>query len=128
MTQPQSATAPKAGWRQKLILTILSILFVAGMVAIVVWVRRSGVDVEKAKIGTCLEKSSDTDVSVIDCGDPDADFKVIGREENANRASATIFPCKSLDGVDSTVFVNHRSRFGGESEKGVVLCLAKVKK
>jgi|tagenome__1003787_1003787.scaffolds.fasta_scaffold20135543_2 hypothetical protein len=124
MTAPTSGRA-KSTTQGKIILAVIVALLVTGLVFAVRYVRSHGSEVENARIGTCLARSSDTDVAVVDCADKDAEFTVIGREENASRVSASIFPCKAADNVDSTVFVDHRGTFSGESRTGVVLCLSK---
>jgi len=125
---PAGRTPGKASWKQKLVVTLILGGLAAGLAYGVYQVRRSGVEVEKAAVGTCLEKSSDTDVAVVDCDDPAAEFTVVGRQENKSSVAASVYPCPGVDNVDSTVFVSRRSRVGGESDKGVVLCLSKVKK
>jgi hypothetical protein len=123
----QQAGRPKESTRSKVITYVVLGLVVVGGFAGIWLLNRPDAAVANAKPGQCMHKSSSTEVEVVDCADKEADFKVVGRKENVTEIRAEIGACNSFDDVDSSVFVTRRNRWGVESDKGVVICLAKKK-
>ena len=122
MSEPSGLRQPavppaKSTTSAKIILAIVLLLLFGGLGAAVYFVRQS--DPALAKVGDCVAQESGDSVSVVECTDPDADFKVVGRLENKTQVDAGLFACSDFEKATSSYWE------GEQGEKGTVLCLAK---
>lgn len=118
--QPAGAVPPKkSSVTQKIVVTLIFVALAGCLGGMVYFVRKS--DPGLAKVGDCVSQEGGNSVSVVDCGDTDADFTVVGRLENKTEIDAGLFACSDFDAATSSYWE------GEQGEKGTVLCLAKKK-
>jgi hypothetical protein len=100
--------------------TVIAYLFLAafgvGIIAMGYYLWQG--DASRASAGSCVKSSGD-DVTVVDCGGSDAEFKVLGRVEDKTQIEAGITACGDFDATEQTYWESS----GGDT--GFVLCLAK---
>lgn len=90
----------------------------------IAWKYISG-DPETAKVGSCMiETAKADDMKTVDCNDPKAAHKVVGKVEGMTEATfkATDNPCTAYPTAESALWGSEK---GG---KGYVLCLEPIKK
>jgi hypothetical protein len=123
--QPAAPAAPSGTPQQarpgnravRVVVWIVAIVVVLGGIAAVSWYMRQD-DAQNAKVGDCLKSDGD-DLSIVECGDGDAKFKVAGRVEDKTDVEG-ISACAAF--ADQGVTQSYWR--GEQGEKGVVLCLA----
>jgi hypothetical protein len=119
--QPQPP--PQKAKSKRAIITLAVVVIFVAIVGIVGFIA-SRDDAKTAKAGDCVEQTGANDLSVVKCDDAKADFKVVGRVEDKlqSEASSTGHACDAFAETES-------SYWEGESgKKGIVLCLAPIKK
>lgn len=75
---------------------------------------------QAAAVGDCVTQTGTDDVRVVACGDPSAQFRVVGKLDGRTRIDASLFACSDYPEATSSFW-----RGGsGAGELGLVLCLA----
>jgi hypothetical protein len=120
-TAPPGAFLPpprRSKRRQVIVLTVF-----LGLVAAlfgVIW-SQTRHNPEAARVGDCVRQTGADSVQVVDCGDPNAAFKVVGRVEDKTQVEASLSACDPYAGQGAK-----QAYWSGKlGEKGYVLCLAK---
>jgi hypothetical protein len=100
-------------------LAVLAIITVGG----IAWKYING-DPATANVGSCLIEAEAEDMKTVDCTDPKAAHKVVGKIDGKTEAdfNASDNPCSAYATAESALW-------GGEKgSKGYILCLEPVKK
>jgi hypothetical protein len=114
---PGAVPPAKTSLAQKFVVGAALLLLAVCLGGGVYYVRKS--DPQHAKVGDCVSQDGEDAVSIVGCGDSDADFTVVGRLENRTQTDAGLFACDDVEGATSSYWE------GEQAEKGTVLCLAK---
>jgi hypothetical protein len=101
--------------RQRITLTVFLVLVAGIFVAIYFGTRHNP---EQAAVGDCVRPDGENSVKIVDCSDPQAQYKVVGRVEDKTEIEANINAC---DAYADTTAVYWSGESGGT---GFVLCLA----
>jgi hypothetical protein len=117
--QPGSVPPAKTSLAQKIVVGLIVLALAGCLGGAVFWVRTT--DPQSAEVGDCVAQGSGDSISVVECGDADADFTVVGRLENKTQIEAGLFACSDFESATSSYWE------GEQGEKGIVLCLAKKK-
>ena len=104
--------------RQVIVLTVF--LALVGALFGFIWLQTRH-NPEAASVGDCVRQTGTDSVWVVECGDPSATFKVVGRVENKTQVEASLSACDPYAG-QGAVQVYWSGKLG---ERGYVLCLAK---
>lgn len=120
MTTPTTPAAPGGvNKKRRQLIALAVLLLVAGGLLGVAWfeTRHNGTN---AKVGDCVKPGSGDSVTIVDCDDPSASLKVVGRLENKSETDAEIDACDAFDdlGADRVFWA------GEQGHTGLVLCLA----
>ena len=100
---------------------IISVFLLALLGAIgFLGVRESRTSPDGAAAGDCVKKAAGQEVDLVDCADPAAEHRVLGRVENKTRIQAQV-----ASGTICAAFPETRLSFwrGEEGKPGYVLCL-----
>lgn len=76
-----------------------------------------------AAIGDCVTQTGENDLGIVGCGEPNAQFKVVGKLENRTMIDAGLFACAEFGEATSSFWQGKP----GPGELGLVLCLAPTK-
>jgi hypothetical protein len=76
-----------------------------------------------AAVGDCVTQSGENDLTIVGCGEPTSQFKVVGKLENRTMIDAGLFACSEFPEATSSFWQGKP----GPEEKGLVLCLAPTK-
>jgi hypothetical protein len=125
-TPPPSAPPPtdapeparKRSRRGKVIGVVLVGVFIAILAALTIYAKRTSPS--GAAVGDCLRRGMQDAVAVVPCGDPEAEFEVVGRVEDQTEIEAGISTCSPFADQGATQ-VYWEGEQGGT---GFVLCLA----
>lgn len=105
--------------QMKKILLLVVVLFVGGCSYLAVKTGLSSPD--RAGAGDCVKQAGSQSIELVDCTDPAADYRVLGRVDNQTRIQAQINSlsiCKKFPEAQSSYWK------GEEGKPGYVLCLA----
>ncbi|MCD0452633.1 hypothetical protein LO762_26125 [Actinocorallia sp. API 0066] len=103
----------------KKILSVLALLAMGGCSYLAVQAALASPD--RAKSGDCVRNTGGQNVELVDCADPAADYRIVGRVPNKTRVQAQVNAasiCASF--TDAQTFFWR----GEEGKPGYVLCLA----
>jgi len=114
MTQPN---APAPSRRASVITWLILLLAIGGGLAAIYFLSLD--EPHRAVVGDCVAQTGKDAIEIVDCGDSEADFTVVGRLEGKNQIEAGISACNRFDDATSSYWQ------GEQGEKGTVLCLAK---
>lgn len=115
MNQPVRITSNPR--RQRVVL-LIALALVAGFFAFA-W-QASRHNGSNAKVGDCLTPKGESSVSIVDCADPAATLKVVGRVEGKTQTDALIDACDAFESQGAA----HAYWTGEQGKAGLVLCLA----
>jgi hypothetical protein len=100
---------------------IAALVLLGGLAGGAVWyVGRSAPTA--AAVGACVTQAGTDDISIVGCGEPAAQFRVVGRLENRTMIDAGLFACSEFPQATSSFWQGP----AGAGELGLVLCLAPV--
>ena len=122
---PAALTTPASGAkvvnpkRRQLIVLSVFLVIVAAFIGVAVYFTRNSPDT--AKVGDCVRQDGADSVQVVDCADPAAAYKVVGRVEDKTQVQASISACDAFPDSDSYFWL------GKPGGSGFVLCLASTK-
>jgi hypothetical protein len=137
VTEQVTPAAPvepeKKGGVGKWIAAIVGLIIVIAIVAVV----RFGLgeimafitdDTTKAKAGDCITESANAnDMKIVDCGKPEAAFKVAGVVEDKAQAEAKT-SCEPFPTAESYLFQWEGSKEATDTTVGRVLCLEPIQR
>jgi hypothetical protein len=101
--------------RQRITLVVFLVIVAAIFVGIFFATRHNP---DQAAVGDCVRPDGDNSVKIVDCTDPQAQYKVVGRIEDKTEIDAQLSAC---DAYPDTTNVYWSGESGGT---GFVLCLA----
>jgi hypothetical protein len=107
------------------LLVVGLVVLICGLatVGIVFVVNRFSSEPSSTAVGDCMVGQSADDLKKIDCSDPKAEWKVVGRVGGKTEAESTVeTTCSPWPDADTLYWE------GRKGEKGYVLCLAPLKK
>ncbi|MBP2329872.1 hypothetical protein JOF56_010257 [Kibdelosporangium banguiense] len=113
---PQPAQQSRRG---KIIRFAVLMVILCGLVVVAIVAGRTSAT--NAEVGECVERTGDNSLSMVECGDPAAQYKVVGRKENLKQYG-NINVCDEFDDATDRYWEGEQ---GGE---GFFLCLAPVKR
>lgn len=111
---------PKRSRRRSFAGIVLIAVFVAGLVAFVMFLR--GTEASGAAVGDCVKQEGDDALAIVACDGPDAEYEVLGRVEDQSEIEAGITSCAPFEDQRSTQAYWEGERGG----TGFVLCLAEA--
>jgi hypothetical protein len=124
---PMMPPGPAPGQGRKRLRVLLPLAVVA-VIGVLVVVSRLGAREDNAAVGDCVKRASTSDdsIEVIDCADPGATYKVVGKVDHVSRVSLHV--SEQLSGTGRGIcgpFPSATTRYWrGTSKDGYVLCLA----
>ncbi|GAB3953684.1 hypothetical protein GCM10029976_094350 [Kribbella albertanoniae] len=113
---PTDGPATKLSQRQR-ITNATAVIVILLVIGGVLYLARN--NAANAEVGDCVRASGSNGLEQVDCNDPQAEFKVVGRVADKPREDATLSTCGAFKDVAQVYWE-------GTSNKGFVLCLANV--
>jgi hypothetical protein len=103
--------------RSQVIRISILLVVLAGVLVVVYFGTRN--QVTNAEVGQCVERTGDDSLSLVECADAAAQYKVVGRKEDLQQYG-NINVCDEFDGATDRYWQ------GEQGEEGFFLCLAPV--
>jgi hypothetical protein len=108
------AAAPQQSKTRQVVVLVVFLAVVAACFGGIFYATRNAS--ANAEVGDCMEETGGYNIEVIECGEPAAKYKVVGRVEDKLKGDADD-ACDPFDRVDSVYWE------GEDGEEGLVLCL-----
>ena len=119
--QPQNLPAQtrQVSKRSKVIRVVVLLVILGGLLTAAYFANRDSAT--NAEVGQCVERTGGDSLSIVECGDPAAQYKVVGRKEDLEQYG-NVGVCNEFDDATDRYW---EGKQGGE---GFFLCLAPVKR
>jgi hypothetical protein len=119
--QPQNPQPPvrQVSKRGKVIRVVVLLVILGGLLTVAYFANRDSAT--NAEVGQCVERTGGDSLSIVECGDPAAQYKVVGRKDDLEQYG-NIGVCNDFDEATDRYWEGEQ---GGE---GFFLCLAPVKR
>jgi hypothetical protein len=119
--QPQVPQPParQVSKRGKVIRVVVLLVILGGLLTAAYFANRDSAT--NAEVGQCVERTGGDSLSIVECGDPAAQYKVVGRKDDLEQYG-NVGVCNDFDEATDRYWEGEQ---GGE---GFFLCLAPVKR
>jgi hypothetical protein len=119
--QPQHlpAQSGQVSKRGKVIRVVVLLVILGGLLTAAYFANRDSAT--NAEVGQCVERTGDDSLSIVECGDAAAQYKVVGRKEGLEQYG-------NVNVCDDVKDATDRYWEGEQGGEGFFLCLAPVKR